>query len=150
MIENSLFNMNVLKFSEKLNLNVNQKKFLEERKNVLHLINNYNECILYLQEKICYQDVVEYFKNKPVFEIKNVSIAGVIICRNEEDNIINLINNNSKAIILMEVLDFLKEEQLKNILALCKENNILVISIENAVKFPLVWESISNLDGKVE
>ena len=58
--------------------------------------------------------------------------------------------NNSKIIILMEIIDFLKEEQLKNILTLCKENNILVICIENTVKFPMAWENILNLSGKVE
>lgn len=56
MIEDSLFNMDVLKYLDKLNLNISQKNFLEERKNVLSLINNYNEFILCLQEKICYQE----------------------------------------------------------------------------------------------
>ena len=84
MIEDSLFNMDVLESLRKLKLNFSQKRFVEERKDVLRFINNYSECILYFQEKMCYQDIAEYFKNKQVFDLANVTIAGIIICRNED------------------------------------------------------------------
>ncbi len=98
--------------------------------------------IYYLLE---YLNIPECIGFKGKFDYYNKSYNYKILI-----HVMDSILNNSKIIILMEIIDFLKEEQLKNILTLCKENNILVICIENTVKFPMAWENILNLSGKVE
>lgn len=130
MIEDSLFNMDVLESLRKLKLNFNQKRFVEERKDVLRFINNYSECILYFQEKMCYQDIAEYFKNKQVFDLANVIIAGIIICRNEEDNIINCIKSIIDVFDEIVIIDTGSKDNTINLINSAKSNKIKLYNFE--------------------